>query len=332
MSYGNGYGRQYGDGGGFNLGARLIPIVIGLIAIGFTMVRGCQHGPFGRNQIVAIQPDQEAQLGLQAFKEVLKTSHVVHNGPAVEAVHHVTDRLIKAVQSPEFQKRIGTTLPKFDWELEVVDDKQVNAFCLPGGKIVVYTGILPVAVNDAGLATVIGHEISHALAHHGAERMAQQQIASIGMTAAGASIGDMDPGKRQQVMQVLNAGAQFGILKYSRGHESEADHMGLLLMAAAGYDPSQAIEFWKRMEAATGSQGAPPEFMSTHPSHGTRVHDLKAWLPEAMPLYENSPYKSEKLETLPGASPTPVGRNAPGSRFVPDRRPEPGRGPRPGLE
>lgn len=332
MSYGNGYGRQYGDGGGFNLGARLIPIVIGLIAIGFTMIRGCQHGPFGRNQVVAISPAEEAQLGLQAYKEVLSTSRVISNGPVVESVHSVTDRLIKAVKNPAFQQRIGTKLPDFDWELEIVQDNQVNAFCLPGGKIVVYTGILPVAVNEAGLATVIGHEISHALAHHGAERMAQQQIASIGMTAAGASIGDMDPAKRQQIMQVLNAGAKFGILKYSRGHESEADHMGLLLMAAAGFDPRESIEFWKRMAAAHDGQGAPPEFMSTHPSHGTRVHDLKEWLPEAMALYEKSPDKSEKNASLPGVRSASGGRPNPGAAFTPDRRPEPGRGPRPGLE
>lgn len=303
MSYG--YGRQYGDGGGgFGLGARLIPIVIGLIVIGATMVRGCQHGPFGRTQIVAISPEQEAQLGLQAYQEVLSTSRIVRRGPVAEAVHRVAERLIEATNSPEFQRAIGTKIPKFDWELEVVDDKQVNAFCLPGGKIVVYTAILPVAETDAGLATVIGHEISHALAHHGSERMAQQQMAQIGLTAAGASIGDMDPAKRQQIMSILNTGAKFGILKYSRNHESEADHMGLLLMAAAGYDPRESMEFWKRMASATGSGSAPPEFASTHPSHGTRIRDLNGWMPEAMKLYEGSGNKStaERLPVSGGRS------------------------------
>jgi len=298
MSYGYGNRRQYDNGGGFGLGARLIPIVIGLIAIGFTMVRGCQHGPFGRAQIVAITPAQEAQLGLQAYREVLSTSKVVRGGPTVAAVKQVTNRLIAATQSADFQRRIGIKIPEFQWELEVVDDSQVNAFCLPGGKIVVYTGILPVAVNDAGLATVIGHEISHALGHHGSERMAQQQIANIGLTAAGASIGDMDPAKRNQVMMVLNAGAKFGILKYSRNHESEADHMGLLLMAAAGYDPRESIEFWKRMsEAAKGA--APAEFMSTHPSHGTRIRDLQGWMSDAVSIYDRSKVHSQTM-TLPG--------------------------------
>lgn len=299
MSYGYGYGNRdpYRDGG-FNLGARLIPIVIGLIAIGFTMVKGCQHGPFGRHQVVAISPAEEAQLGMQAYKEVLSTSRVIHRGPTVEAVQRVTKRLTDATQNPAFQQRIGIKLPDFDWKLEVVEDRQVNAFCLPGGKIVVYTGILPVAVSDAGLATVIGHEISHALAHHGAERMAQQQMANIGLTAAGVSISDMDPAKRRQVMSVLNAGTQFGILSYGRGHESEADHMGLLLMAAAGYDPTEALEFWKRMSSATGGTSQ-PEFLSTHPNHGTRIRDLKKWMPEALPLYQNSPEKSHP-RVLPG--------------------------------
>lgn len=290
MSYG--YGRQYGNGQGPGIGMRLIPIVIGLIAIGFTMVRGCQNGPFGRPQVVAISPAEEAQLGLQAYREVLSTSKVIRGGATVTDVNEVTRRLIDATRSPDFQSRIGTKIPDFEWELEVVQDRQINAFCLPGGKIVVYTGILPVAVSDAGLATVIGHEISHALAHHGAERMAQQQMAQIGMVAAGASIGDMDPEKQRQVMMVLNAGAKFGILKYSRSHETEADHMGLLLMAAAGYDPRESIEFWQRMSEATSGQGAPPEFLSTHPSHGTRIHDLKSWMPEAMTLYERSATKS----------------------------------------
>ena len=305
MSYGDPrYGNQYrndggnGSGAGIGLAVRMIPILIGVVTVGFTMARGCQQGPFGRVQVVAINPSQEAQLGLQAFQETLAHARVVKGGPAVEAVRTVAKRLIRATQDPGFQQLIGTPIPDFKWELEVVDDKQVNAFCLPGGKIVVYTAILPVAETDAGLATVIGHEISHALAHHGAERMAQQQMVQVGLTSAGASMGDMDAGKRQQLLSVLNAGANYGILSYSRSHESEADHMGLLLMAAAGYDPEETVRFWQRMTDATSGGKAPPEFMSTHPSHTTRIHDLTAWIPTAKPLFDNSPSKSA-TEVLP---------------------------------
>src|SRR5262249_32820279 len=134
------------------------------------------------------------------------------------------------------------------WNVEVVNSNEKNAFCLPGGKIVVYTGILPIAQTDAGLATVLGHEISHALCRHGNERMGKQQIVNIGMGAVNSSLGDLDPQNRQQILSVINAGAKFGILHYSREHESEADHMGLLLMAAAGYDPHEAARFWQRMQ------------------------------------------------------------------------------------
>ncbi|MBM4077279.1 MAG: M48 family metallopeptidase, partial [Planctomycetes bacterium] len=236
MSYGyndDQYRRNRGPG--FGLGARMVPLLIGLVVVGITMARGCQQGPFGRAQVVAIDARQEAQLGVQAFQEVLSDSNVVKRGEVVDAVNEITSRLIEATQNPEFQKRIGIKISEFDWDVRVVHENQVNAFCLPGGKMVVYTAILPVAESDAGLATVMGHEISHALAHHGAERMAHSKMANIGLTAAGASMGDMSASQRESILTVLNAGAKFGILGYSRSHESEADHMGLLLMAAAGY-------------------------------------------------------------------------------------------------
>ena len=269
---------------------RLAPLAIAGLVAAFVAWQGCQEGPFGRHQIVALNPQQEQQLGLEAFQEVLGQSDVIRDGPAADAVKQITRRLVQATSNPDFMKMVGLTQPPdFQWDVRLVRSQQVNAFCLPGGKMVVYTAILPVAKTHAGLATVMGHEISHALAHHGSERMAQTQIANILMGGAAGSLGDMDPAQRQQVLQVLNAGAQFGILKYSRKHETEADHMGLFLMAAAGYDPHATVSFWERMQAATKGGGGTPEFMSTHPSHETRIRDLTNWLPEAEPLARTDP-------------------------------------------
>lgn len=298
MSYGDPYdnrGRQIMT----RIGVRMVPIVIGLLIIGFQMIRGCQQGPFGRQQVVAVSGPQEEALGAQAFDQVLQQSQVEDDGPQVDAVEKITSRLIAATSDPQFLSATGITTPDFDWKLRVVRSREVNAFCLPGGKMVVYTGIIPVAETDAGLATVIGHEIGHALAHHGAERMATQQMAQVGMMSAGAAIGDLDPNTRIGVMRALNAGAQFGILRYSRKHETEADHIGLLLMSAAGYDPSESIRFWERMTEASGRR-APPEFLSTHPNHETRVQDLTRWLPEAQKIYDASG-RATSPQVLPAA-------------------------------
>ena len=282
MAYGD---SNYPSGTGHQWAVRLAPLVLGLIAAAFVGIRGCQHGPGGRLQTVALNVEQEKELGAQAYQEVLSKSRVIRSGPVVDAVQGVTKRLIAATANKEYLRLLKLEQPQFDWDVRVVESREVNAFCLPGGKIVVYTGILPVAETEAGLATVLGHEITHAIAHHGAERMAQQQIAKIAVGAAGATLGDLDPAQQQAIMQAINAGAQFGILKYSRKHESEADKLGLYMMAVAGYDPREAPRFWKRMTSSAGGK-APPEFASTHPSHGRRIADLEHWLPEVMPLYE----------------------------------------------
>lgn len=267
------------------MAARLVPILMGLAAIGWIAIQGCQDGPFGRRQIVGMNAQEEQALGLQAFQETLAGADVVQGGMDVAEVKAVAQRLIAATQNPEFLAAIELKPQEMDWDVQVVESKEINAFCLPGGKMVVYTGILPIAENDAGLATVLGHEIAHALGHHGAERMAHAKMANIAITSANGSISDLDPAQRQGILQALNAGAKYGILSYSRSHESEADRMGLLLMATAGFDPQQSIKFWERMAQATGNGPRPPEFMSTHPSHDTRISDLTSWMPEAMKIY-----------------------------------------------
>ncbi len=277
MSYGT------SSGGGI----RWLPLVLGLIAAGVMLARGCDEGPFGQHIVVALSPQQEAALGAQSFQHILQESDVVSDDPAVGVVNRIGERLAKAAADPDFLEILKLKPQKYDWEFRVVRSRQVNAFCLPGGKVVVYTGILPVCETENGLATVMGHEIGHALARHGAQRMAQQQLVQIGQVAVAGSVGDLPPEQQQAIMVALNAGSQYGILlPYSRGHESEADHIGLLLMAAAGYDPNAAITFWKRMSKVGGKK--PPEFASTHPNDERRAGDLEKWLPQALSLYRRS--------------------------------------------
>jgi len=238
----------------------------------------------GRKSHVAMSTRQEALLGLQSYQQVLAQAQTVDTGPELTMVKGVASRLAAAT---------GKAGADFDWQVSLINSPQVNAFCLPGGKIVVYTGILPAAQNEAALATVLGHEMAHATSRHGSQRMLQQNLAQTAMAGVAMSLSDMDYDKQRAVMGALGAGAQFGVLMpFSRKHESEADAIGLIYMARAGYDPQESIRFWKRMETATGSQ--PPEFLSTHPSHGTRIQQLEAEIPKALEEYNKSPHANAK--------------------------------------
>jgi len=202
---------------------------------------------------------------------------VLQGGAQVEMVQRVAERLARAT---------GDAGASFEWRVSVIDSAEQNAFCLPGGKIVVYTGILPIAQDEAGLATVMGHEMAHATSRHSAQRLFQQKMAQAAMMGAQGSMSDMGVETQRAVMSALGAGAQYGVLlPFSRDHESEADTIGLHYMARAGYDPRASIEFWRRMgQMAQG--GAPPEFASTHPSHETRIQQLQAEMPRALQEFE----------------------------------------------
>ncbi len=269
---------------------RLVPILIGMVIIAGIAAKGCQVGPFGRSQVITISPDQEAQLGRQAYQQILgkeRGNVLPANDPIVQKVRDVGNRLSRAADDPQFRARFKISQDlRFNWEFNVIQSRQINAFCSRRAQRPVATRHPPVRGDEAGLAVVMGHEIGHALWRHGAERMTQEQMVSIGQLAVASSLGGLDPSKQRMVYGLLGAGANVGVLlPFSRSHESEADHIGIFLMAAAGYDPHEASRFWIRMTQATGAGG--PEFLSTHPSHESRIADLQKWQSEAMSLYDS---------------------------------------------
>lgn len=260
----------------------ILPIVItlGVMLFHFITAPKSVNPETGSVHKVGMSPQQEQELGLQAYQEVLhrESANVIQSGPEFDRIRAVARRLAAAVaQKGDIQ---------YNWQLSVVRSDQVNAFCLPGGQIVVYTAILPVAQNEAGLATVMGHEMGHAVARHSAQRMFRQNMAQTFLQGAQGSLWNLDPAQQQTIMGVLGAGAQYGVvMPFSRAQESEADHMGLHYMARAGYDPHEALEFWKRMEAQAGGGRQPAVFMSDHPSNGERIQQLQNWMPEAEKEY-----------------------------------------------
>ena len=223
--------------------------------------------------------DQQMRLGAQYYDEFLAESEeaLVTSGPEFEFVREVTDRII--AQAAEHK-------PEFRWEVSLIKNPQANAFCLPGGKMVVYTGILKPAGDAAGLATVLGHEAAHAVAEHGAERIFRQELTDTAVQFAAGAFAD-DPTEFRHIAGLLGAGAQVGLsLPWSREQESEADHIGLIYMARAGYDPRAAVAFWQAMDEASKGAQRPPEYLSTHPESSTRIEQIEGWLPEALEEYE----------------------------------------------
>ncbi|MCD9026921.1 M48 family metallopeptidase [Luteimonas sp. BDR2-5] len=235
----------------------------------------------------ALTVDDEKALGLQAYEEILSQERPADpDAPLSKEVRLIAERLIAKVPvvEAELARENGLAPSRFsesfDWEVNVIDSDQANAFCLPGGKMAVYSGLAPVAQNADALAVVMGHEIAHALLRHGAQRMAQQRLTQVGQMAGAMS--GMDPQQQQMVMAAMGYGY---LLPYARKHETEADYVGLMLAAAACFDPREAVPLWERMSAASGGQ-APPEFSSTHPNPGTRIQNLQALMPKALEYRE----------------------------------------------
>ncbi|MBT1072101.1 M48 family metallopeptidase [Pelotalea chapellei] len=240
----------------------------------------------GRSQLNLIPGSSMMSMSLQQYDQFIKEHKVSTNQEQTQMVKRVGGKIQNAVERYFAEKGQSQRLADYKWEFNLVEDKQVNAWCMPGGKVVVYTGLLPVAKNETGLAVVLGHEIAHAIAEHGNERMSQGLLAQMGGVALSTALSTKPAQTQQLWMAAYGAGAQYGaILPYGRLQESEADQLGLIFMAMAGYDPNEAVTFWERMAAQKGGQ-APPEFLSTHPSDATRIANIKKLIPKAMEYYK----------------------------------------------
>ncbi len=259
---------------GFLVARPLIAIAIAAAVVGVLLLQAHrQRTPVThREQRVGLTDQQQMQLGSEQYAKTLRQdrAQIVSSGPAYSQVQRVARRIEAVARRDK---------PAFVWKVTLLRKNEANAYCLPGGKIVVYTGILPLVVNDAGLATVLGHEVAHATAEHVAERIERQHLTRIAAIIIAGGVA-FTPSQYVHVMALLGVAGQAASLPFSRSQESEADHIGLVYMARAGYDPRQAVAFWKRMlRASKGKE--PPEFASDHPSDQHRIERIKGWLPEA---------------------------------------------------
>ena len=300
------------------------------LALVMLLACGCRTAPItGRRQLLTISEPNEMQMGVEAYQEVVRTSPPSANQQAAEMVNRVGQRIAAVSGRPDYQ-----------WEFRLLASPEQNAFCLPGGKVAVYEGILPICQNEAGLAVVMSHEIGHALARHGGERMSQRYVLDAVQSTTSYVTQGQWPQQHAAIMKAYGMGTQYGIvLPYSRAHESEADHIGLMLMAKAGYDPSEAPNFWRRFAQSHAGQ-QPPEFMSTHPADENRAQALAQLLPEAISLYQSVPNKigmGEPLnlanlrtgpvtpasgsQVMPSASPASAGSSIAAPGLLPARSP-----------
>jgi predicted Zn-dependent protease len=263
-------------------------ILVFILSIPFA----CSENPVtGRRQFSLLPESQLQQLSRQQYSQFLSSNRVlsVSSSRDAEMVKRVGSRIASAITSYYQEKGLSKSLEGFQWEFQLVQSPDINAWCMPGGKVVVYTGLLPVAANEAGLAVVMGHEIAHAIALHGNERMSQGLLQQMGGIALQVALLDKPAETRNLFMAAYGVGTTVGaMLPFSRKHELEADRFGLLFSAMAGYNPSEAVPFWQRMAKATGGANKPPEFLSTHPSDETRISKMKHYTEEANSYYVKS--------------------------------------------
>ena len=265
---------------------RLVRYLTILIAISTFLFISCSTVPItGRRQLSLIPESQMLSMSFSQYDQFLKENKESNDPQKVATVKRVGEKIASAVETYLRNHGMADEVKNYKWEFHLIESNEVNAWCMPGGKVVVYTGIFPIAKDDNGLAVVLGHEISHAVAKHGDERMSQALVAQLGGIALQEALKNKPQETQQIFLAAYGVGAQVGVLlPFSRTQESEADHLGLIFMAMAGYDPHGAITFWERMmNLNTGSK--PPEFLSDHPADQTRINDIKAEIPEAMKYY-----------------------------------------------
>lgn len=263
---------------------KLLKLFIPLLVILLTIYY-CNTVPItGRKQLNIIPASQINSLSFQQYDEFIKSNKLSNDAKATEMVRKVGLNIKEAVENYFAEKNWSKQLEGYQWEFNLIESDEVNAWCMPGGKVVIYTGILPITKDETGLAVVMGHEIAHAIAQHGSERMTQGLLQQLGGMALDVALQNEPAATRQLFLTAYGIGSTLGvILPYSRTHESEADRLGLIFMALAGYDPNQAVDFWQRM--ANLNKAKVPEFLSTHPSDQTRIDDLRKHLPEALRYY-----------------------------------------------
>ncbi|RYD80664.1 MAG: M48 family peptidase [Sphingobacteriales bacterium] len=251
-----------------------------------SLLTTCSKVPItNRSQFTALPESQMIGMALQEYQHFVDSTGVVNNSSDAQMVKRVGSRLATAVEKFMNDNKMGDRVKDFKWEYNLVQSNEINAWCIPGGKIVVYTGILPVTQNETALAVVLGHEIAHAVARHGNERMSQGLAAQLGGVALDVALSNKPAATRNLFLTAYGVGANYGVLlPYSRLQESEADKLGLIFMSMAGYNADEAVPFWQRMASLGGA--APPEFMSTHPSNERRIKDIQAYLPKAKSYYK----------------------------------------------
>lgn len=268
---------------------RLFQISIFFVAL--ICFDACKSVPLsGRRQLNLIPAGELNTMSFTAYQDIKDSARIITNSSEARMVDRSGKRIQKAVEQYFEQRDQMSLLDGFEWEFILIDDPAVNAWCMPGGKVAFYTGILPYTKTEEGLAVVMGHEIAHAVAQHGNERMSQALMVNLGAAALSVALSEKRKETQALFFGAYGIGAQLGaVLPFSRKHESEADKLGLMFMAMAGYDPTEAPKFWERMSGAGSEQ--PPEFVSTHPSHERRIADLNKHMPEALTHYEMSKTK-----------------------------------------